>query len=82
MSRYLTDGWEDRYRVYITDGDGKRIVLVEGKTSWEVSEKLRAYPVEVRRWLREIVHERVEFQVREPAVKEIGWVTMAAVGLA
>jgi hypothetical protein len=79
----LGDTFDDRWRVYVVNGDGARIVFAEGRTSMHLTVKLQRMmcPEPVLRWLREATLERVWQTAHGEVVEEIAWVTMAGLGL-
>lgn len=75
--------WEDFYRLFVTDGDGRRIVLIEGRTEDEAMRKLLRYPLPVQRWiigLGPIVHERRHWTPGIEYTREIGRIPVADAG--
>jgi hypothetical protein len=67
--------FEDFYRLFVADGDGRRIIIIEGRTEGEARGKLRKMPLAAQVWIRScgpIIHERRWYTPAVEQTREVG----------
>jgi hypothetical protein len=76
------DDFEDYYRAYVADWQGRRLLLAEARSPQAFALVLvLRFPVEVRRWIREGVHERAYWRIGRWETEEVGRFTLEDLGV-